>query len=485
MYHKLRLVCLTIIAVVAGSNSQSQIITDWTLQEAVQYAVNHNISIQQNELNRRLEKLTLQQNQLAQLPSLNVSTGYGRSFGRSIDPTSNQFVDGSSYDFMSITGSADVLLFGWFQRRNRITQSKYALKAADKDLEQIKNDISLNVATGYLRLVLAKEQIKINEKQVELSKEQLDQTRQLAEAGSVPELNVAQLEAQLAADSANLITAISEEVSAVLDIKALLNLDFNIPFNVKIPDIAEIETDFGNVHLPPEEIYETAARVLPSLYAPEMRLMAANKGYAAAKGALFPQLALNVQAGTNYSTLNKDYKVDGIAVSPATGTFAYDSSSNTAYQVFQTTPLFSSSTLPLGKQLDNNFRQTISLGVNIPLFNGWQSQTALRQAKINVLSQRLNLQQSELNLKQDVYKAHNDARNALQKYYAALRAAEAARRARDFAKQRNDLGLTNMVEYLVIQNNWYKAEGNLASAKYDLIFKMLVIEYFLGNEIKL
>ncbi|MBZ0100011.1 MAG: TolC family protein, partial [Taibaiella sp.] len=213
---------------------------------------------------------------------------------------------------------------------------------------------------------------------------------------------------------------------------------------------------------------------------------AARKGHAAAVGGLYPQLALSVQAGTNYSTLNKDYNfTGGSTISPVQGTYAYDSAGNSIYQVYQATPVFTTNTIPLGQQLDNNFRQTISIGVNIPLFNAWQAQTTARQAKINMLTQQLNLDQAELKLKQDVYKAHNDARNALQKYYASVRAADAARRAQEFARKRNELGLTNTVEYLVIQNNWYRAEANMVSAKYDLIFKLKVIDFYLGNELKL
>jgi outer membrane protein len=456
---------------------------DWTLQRAVQYALDHNISIQQNELNRRLEKLTLQQNQLSQLPSINLSTGYGRSFGRSIDPTSNQFVDGSSYDFMSLSGSADVLLFGWFQRRNRITQSKYNLQAAGKELEQLQNDISLNVATGYLRILLAKEQVKINEQQVALSEQQLGQTRSFADAGRVPELNVAQLEAQLAGDSSNLIAALTEYNSAILDIKALLNLDFDVPFEAVVQE--DIETDFDNVHISPDEIYAAALSRMPVISGARLRLQAAQKGHAAAKGGLWPQLAISAQAGTNYSTLNKDYTLTGATVNPVQGTYAFDSSRNDILPIYQTTPVFTTNTLPLGKQLDNNFRQTVSLGINIPLFNGWQAQTAAKQAKINMLTQQLSVDQVELKLKQDVYKAHNDAKNALQKYYATVRAADAAKRAHEFAQKRNELGLTNTVEYLVIQNNWYRAEANMASAKYDLIFKLKVIDFYLGKELKL
>ncbi len=474
---------IILIPVLFNQNYATAQDTDWTLQRAVQYALDHNISIQQNELNRRLEKLTLQQNQLSQLPSINLSTGYGRSFGRSIDPTSNQFVDGSSYDFMSLSGSADVLLFGWFQRRNRITQSKYNLQAAGKELEQLQNDISLNVATGYLRILLAKEQVKINEQQVALSEQQLGQTRSFADAGRVPELNVAQLEAQLAGDSSNLIAALTEYNSAILDIKALLNLDFDVPFEAVVQE--DIETDFNNVHISPDEIYAAALSRMPVISGARLRLQAAQKGHAAAKGGLWPQLAISAQAGTNYSTLNKDYTLTGATVNPVQGTYAFDSSRNDILPIYQTTPVFTTNTLPLGKQLDNNFRQTVSLGINIPLFNGWQAQTAAKQAKINMLTQQLSVDQAELKLKQDVYKAHNDAKNALQKYYATVRAADAAKRAHEFAQKRNELGLTNTVEYLVIQNNWYRAEANMASAKYDLIFKLKVIDFYLGKELKL
>lgn len=455
----------------------------WTLQSAVQYAIDNNISIKQSELNQRLAKLTLQQSKWAQLPNINISSGYGRSFGRSVDPTTNQFVDGtSSYDFMSLSGNADVLLFGWFQVRNRISQNKLSYEAAGKDLEQLKNDVSLNVATGYLRALLAKEQVKISEQQVSLSLAQLTQTQKFADAGRLPELNVAQLEAQLASDSSNLISAITEYNASILDIKALLNLPFETPFKFDLPEITA-EKYFSSALIEPSVVYNAAKKNMASIYSSELKYLAAKKGYAAAKGGLLPQIALNAQAGSNYSTLNKDFNITGITNTPIAGSFA----ANTAdtLQLYQTSPVFTTNTRPLGTQLDNNFRQSISLGVNIPLFRGLQQQTAVRQAKVNMLIQELNVTQAEITLKQQVFKAHNDAKNALQKYYAANRSANAAKRAYEFAQKRNELGLTNTVEYLVTQNNYATAAGNLAIAKYDLIFKLKVIDYYLGKELKL
>ncbi|XZF15280.1 TolC family protein [Chitinophagaceae bacterium MMS25-I14] len=474
------------IAMVAGlfcTKATAQADEDiWTLQRCVQYALDHNISIQQNVLNERLAKLTLQQSQYSQLPNASGSAGYGRSYGRSIDPTTNQFVNGD-YDFMSLSGNANVLLFGWFQVRNTIGKNKYALMAAHADLEQLQNDVSLNVANGFLRALLAQEQIHVNEKQVYLSAAQLDQTRKFAEAGRLPELNVAQLESQLATDSSNLISAISDYNASILDLKALLNLDFATPFNVKPPDVSTAE-QLTLESMNPEEVYNIAVTHFGSVKSSTYKVESAKKALSAAQGALYPQLGLGAQLQTNYASTYKQLgNVSLTGTDVETGTYTYINGVRT--MVYQPGVLYSYENTPLGRQLDLNFRQIVSLNLNIPIFNGWQARYNVRQSRINIENQQLNKYQTELKLKQDIYKAYNDARNSIQKYYAAQHAADAARRAYDFAQKRYDLGLTNTIEYLTTQNNQYKADASLLSAKYDLIFRLKVIDYYLGKELKL
>jgi outer membrane protein len=454
----------------------------WTLQRSVQYALSHNLSIKQNELNERLAKLTLKQSQFSQIPSLNVNTGYGRSYGRSVDPTTNQFVKGS-YDFLSMGGSADVLLFGWFQKRNTISANKLSLAASGAELDQLKDDISLNVATGYLRALLALEQIHVNEKQVELTKAQLGQTSKFVEAGRLPELNLAQVQSQLAGDSANLIKAISNYNSSILDLKALLNLDFEVRFDIIAPEV-DIADQVNLATLDPNSIYQEASGHFGSIKSQKLRLAAAEKAVDASKGALWPQLSLNAQLGTNYASTYTE--VTGVRITGSQITPAYVQPLDTLFfPVYQPTYEYTTRRIPLGSQLDQNFRQTVSFNLNIPVFNAWQAQYSLRQAKINRQSMELNKDQAELKLKQDVYKAYNEARNAVQQYKASERAAEAAQRAFLFAEKRYELGLTNTIDYLIIQNNQFVAEANQLSAKYDLIFKLKVIDYYLGKELKL
>lgn len=463
----------------AGASSQED---TWTLERCIAYALAHNISIQQNVLNERLAALTLQQTKLSQLPNANASTGYGISYGRSIDPTTNQFVDGS-YKFSSLGAQADVLLFGWFQRRNTIKKNELAHQAAQSDLEQLKDDVSLNIATGFLRALLAKEQIGVARKQVDLSYQQLTQTRRFAEAGRVPELNVAQLTSQVASDSSVLITAIADYNAAILDLKALLNLDFEVPFSITPPevDIASL-TELSSYT--PAAVYTEALKHFGAVKSAALKVASAEKGYQAARGQLLPQITLNAQVGSNYATTYKDYGAPVVTGSQATDAFI--DVGGTKYPIYQPTYTFSSATItPFNTQFGNNLRQTYSVNLSVPIFNGWTAQAGVRQSKISIASQELAKYNTELKLKQDVYKAVNDATSSLQKYNAALRASEAATAAYHFGEKRYTLGLTNMVEYLTIQNNQYRADASLVSAKYDLIFRLKVIDYYLGRQLKL
>lgn len=467
---------------VAAQNSPK---VNWSLQDAIAYALEHNISIQQNVLNERLALLNLRQSQYAQIPSLNLSPTYGISRGRSIDPTTNQFVNGS-YSFISAGASSNVLVFGWFQQRNTIAKNKYSLEAAKEDVSQLKNDVSLNVATGFLRVIMAREQIRVSEKQVALSAKQLDQTQRFAEAGRVPELNVAQLEAQLASDSSTLIAAKADYNAAVLDIKALLNLDFEQPFEATIPELP-MEDRISLQTMNPDYIYQEALKNIPSVRSSDLKLKSAEKALSAAKGGLWPQLSLSGQLGSNWTSTYKEISSSIDVNKPliSTNVISVVDGSGNPLNVFQPNVIYTQNSVSVAQQLENNFRQTVSATLNIPLFNAWQSQYSVRQAKINVQSQELNKYQTELKLKQDVYKAHNDVVNAIQKYYAAKRSREAAQRAFDFASKRYELGLTNTIEYLTTQNNLYQSEASYLNTKYDLIFKLKVIDYYLGNQLKL
>jgi outer membrane protein len=359
----------------------------------------------------------------------------------------------------------------------------WSLVGSHADLDQMKDDVSLNVATGFLRAVLAEQQINIAKKQVDLSSAQMQQTLAFVKAGRLPEVNAAQLQSQVATDSAALISAQADYTTALLDLKALLNLDFETPLRPVAPDLSSM--DAINFSLPePAAVYAEATKHFGAVRSSRLRLEASQKNAYSARAARLPQLSVGGQLGTNYAS--NFQTLTGVTTGPATETQYFvrgsDSLTVPVYQ-YGYNPTFGN--IPFTEQFQNNFRNTLSVNLTLPIFNNWQSQYNLRRAVAQAELDRIGQTTSEVTLRQNVYKAHNDARTAIQKWIAADRAATAARRAFELGQKRYELGLSNTVEYLSIQNNQYAAESQALQAKYDLVFRLKVIDYYLGRPLTL
>lgn len=453
----------------------------WTLQRTVKYATENNIDIKQSVLNERLARLQLMQSRLSQLPNGSISADVGRSYGRSIDPTTNQFIN-AGYTFSGLNGNVDVLLFGWFQKRNSIAQNAFLTKAAGADLDQLKDNVSLNVATAFLRILMAREQIRVQENQLTYSLKQKEQTQYFVKAGRSPELDLAQMEAQVATDSSAYFTGIANYQQSLLDMKAIMNFEISASYFAVAPDVRNIPlSEVGAMD--PEQIYAIASDHFGSVKSGQLRIEAAEKNLAVYRGALYPQLSLSAQFGTNYSSTLKE--ITDARFRQFTSNGQVVDVNGTSYNVKEPVYDISTRTKPFGDQFSNNFRQTVALSLTVPLFNGWVSRTNVGRAKVDVQSRTLDMESTRLKLKQDVYKAYYDAKVAVQKYYAATRADEASERAYNYAQKRYELGLMNALELLTTQNNSLKAKSDALSAKYDMLFKLKVIDYYLGKEITL
>lgn len=454
----------------------------WTYERCLKYALNNNLTLQQSVLQKKLAELTLKQNRLSQLPTINAGANGGYRFGRSIDPTSNTFVTQSLFN-SGFSLNVDADLFGWFMKQNNIAASKYQLYANNFLLEKARNDMGVSVANAFLQILLTTEQVNLSKLQVTLSEAQLSNTKKLVAAGSVPESNQADLEAQLARDSSTLVTAQNNNIIAVLTMKALLNLDFAVSFQVELPRNILQVPKLNLTETAPEMIFSAALAAQPQYRADEMMVKATTRTLAAARGALYPSLRFNASAGTNYA--NTIYEPFGTIV-PKLDTIGLVNVNGTNYNVVRPGATFPGQRLvPFGDQISNNFGQTVGLSLSIPLLNAWRLRGDVERAKIDVADKTLAMDINKQKLRQDVYTAHADAVGALQKYHAAVSTENASQKAYDFATKRFNVGLMNSVEYITTQTNLFKAQIDKVSALYDYIFKVKLLEFYRDQRISL
>ena len=454
----------------------------WNLKRAVDYALANNISVKQQDVQARLQELTYSQSKLSRYPNLNFGNSLGINTGRSIHRTTNLYTTQSIfYSGFSLQTNLDVFNFG--SKRNAIESNRYASQAAVASIEKIKNDISLNVAGGYLQALLSKQQIDISKIQVQQTVAQLSNTKKLVQAGSLPELNAAQLESQLAQDSSNLITAIGNETQALLYLKALLNLDAGTSFDIEAPPVELIPLE-PLAALQPEAVYILALENLPQQRVNDLLLQSAIKNVASARGAMYPSISMSGSIQTNYSSSKNNPQFLGSSITGFNPIGIVKGSLDTVIAPI-VTPAYRFYAAPFGNQFSDNFSNGVGVNISVPIFNGAAARTSWQRAKLNVETYELQKQQDNMTLKQDIYKAYTDAITSLQKFNAASKTVEATQKAFDFAKKRYDAGLLNTIDLITTQNNLYSASLQRLVAQFDYVFKMKVLEFYRGQGIKL
>lgn len=463
----------------------------WDLKSCVEYAIQHNISVQQADVQARLAKLQADLAKNSQLPSLTGSSGAGLRLGRSIDPTTNGFTN-TQFLYNNFGLNGGVQIFNAGKLRNNASATDYSWQASLADMQNAANDISLNVATFYLQILSAIEQTEIAKIQIAQTKEQLNATKKRVDVGLLPEINLLELETQLANDSSNFISAISSVEQSKLSLKALLNLDAAKPFDVVVQPVEQIKLQ-NFADLQPEYVFSIASQNLPNVKAANFRVKASEKNVKAAKANFYPTLSFGYSLSSNFSNQFKyisGYEFNGY--STPTAMSPYVNINNSKYYV--QSPVFTTTTSTRnwsniwngwGNQVNNNFGQSLGFQLNIPIFNAGQSKIAYQQAKLNFRTASLQEENTQRKLKQDIFSAYTTAVVAMNKLNATQKAMISAEKAYNFASKRYELGLLGTIELLNNQNNYLKAKVNYKAAQYEYVFRIKLLEFYKGENLSL
>ena len=441
-------VCSAMVLMSFSANAQEE----WSLEQCLSYAIENNIQIKQSGLQTESARLDKTQS-LAQLfPNLNASTGFNTNFGRSIDPGTNQFVNDQVNSNNFRVGS-NVTLFNGLRLLNTFKQSQLDVLAAEYDLQGLSNDISMNIATAFMQVMFSEELLSVAQEQLDISSEQLERTRKLVNAGSLPEGGLYDVEAQYSSNELQVINAENALSAAVLALKQILNLPASTAFRIKRPEV-DMPLD-GLAGKTVGTVYDHALNNWPQIKARETKLESARKSEQIAFATYTPSLTANASISTFYSSSFEDIDLT----------------------TFERTPI------PYGDQLDRNLSESIGLSLSIPIFNGLQSRTSVKKARLGRMNAESQLQDQKNQLYSSVQQAYNDAQAAKRQFDASDKSVKATEKAFEYAEQRYGVGMMNSLEFNTASNNLARVKSELLRAKYDYIFKMKVLDFYQGKPI--
>lgn len=454
---------------------------NWTLERCVRHALDNNLSIKQAELTSRNAELTVQQNKYSRLPDLGANVNAGYQLGRTIDPTTNTF-NNTRIGFNNLRISSGVTLFSGSRIKNNIKKSQFDLEASKLDLEENKKIIGLNVATAFLNILLGEEQFGNAQTQLNLSKNQLERTNRLITVGQLAPNARLDLEAQVARNEQILIDSKNSVDVSYLNLKQLLQLAPGESMALDFPEIT-VEDKALVQDYSIEQVYQTALQSEPSVAAAESRLASSYLDEDIARSGFMPTLTASGSLSSVYSSGAPDFdnpNLDNRTVELQSPAPVVINGIPTDIAFFREAGI----TFPIktySKQVNENFGQSIVLNLSIPIYSNHRNKINIERARLGAIGAELANQQTQDRLKIDVQNAVMSFQAARNSYLAADRSLKASDAAYNDAQRRFELGAINSFELNNAIDNKDIARTELTRAKYQFLFNMKVVEFYLGQ----
>ncbi len=417
----------------------------WNLRECCDYAVANNISIKQQENQRRQEEIQLSTAKNSRLPDLSGSVGQNFSFGRGL--TADNTYSNTNTSSTSFSLGTSVPIFTGFQIPNQIKLNQLNLEAATADLEKAKNDIRMQVAQAYVQILYDMEIADVAHRQIEIDSAQVARLQAFVNNGKASEAELSQQRATLANSTLTATQADNNTRLALLTLTQLLELPSPEGFSIVRPNISDFSEFSDYAALTPDAIYAEALGIKPEIVAQQLRLKGTEHSIKIAQAGNYPTLSLSGGLGTNYYTTS-GFKADGF-----------------------------------GTQLKNNFSQYIGLNLNVPIFNRFQTRNQIRTARINQENQQLTLDNTKKTLYQDIQKVYYNALNAQAKEKASQQAVATANDAFHLTQAKYENGKATITEFNEAKNNYLKSESDLVQARYENIYQQALIAFYRGKDL--
>ncbi len=429
-----------------GLSAQAQ--EGWTLRQCIDYAIEHNIDIRRTANTAEQSEVNVNTAKWARLPSLNGSAGQSWNWGR----TQTAIKDETTGDYSTVyvntnsnstnmSVSTNIPIFTGLEIPNQYALAKLNFKAAMADLEKAKEDISINIASAYLLVLLNKELHQVSLGQVELSKEQLARISRLAELGKASPAEVAEAKASVAQDEMKAVQANNNYQLALLDLSQLIELETPEGFTLSAPAVT---LDLLPL-TPPDEVYQTAVTTKAAVQAAQYRLEGSKHNIRIAQSDFYPQLNLNGSLGTNYySTLDRNFS----------------------------------------QQLRDNFSKYVGFSLSVPIFNRFSTRNRVRTARLQKENYSLQLDNVKKTLYKEIQQAWYTALASESKYTSSSTASNASAESFRLMSEKYDNGKATAVEYNEAKQNLMKAQSDELQAKYEYLLRTKILDFYKGVPIE-
>jgi len=416
----------------------------WSLTDCIQYALENNISIKQNEITVGQREIDLSNAKARRLPGVTGNVRESWDFGRGLT-SDNTYATGSNTASTSINVGLDLPIFQGFDISNGVKVSKLNLAAATTDLEKARDDIRVAVAKAYVQILYNQELLTVAENQVDIDRQLFERISEMKNNGKASAAEVAAQQATLAQSKLNETQASNNLKISILDLTQLLELESPEGFEIEIPSEESLQI---RLLASPEDVYAEAVGKKAVIQAENLRLEYAKVSIEKSKSAFYPTLSLSGGIGTGYYWNSKKESAS------------------------------------FGKQLNTNFSPSLGLNLSIPIFQRLSARNSVKTARLAFDKQKLQLENTKKSLYKEIQQAYYNALASQSQLQSSEEAAISAEESYRLNTEKYENGKANITEYNESKNRWLEAASNFLQARYKCVYQTMILDFYRGIDLK-
>lgn len=422
---------------------------NWTLQNCIDHALQHNIQIQKSRLSEQTSQQTTAESKAALLPSLSASLSEAVAY-RPFQQQGGNFVNGSvasSTSNKTIANgnygvNASWTLWNGNQNRNTIKSNQLSEQIASLQPQQTANTIQEQIAQLYVQILYTQEAVKTNQKLLENDEQLLQRGQELLRNGKATQADVAQLQAQVDNGKYDVVNSRTQIASYKMQLRQLLQLSDTVDFNIQTPEGLDTQLIYSIPSI--SQVYQAALQSRPEIKSSQLAIEQSNLDLKIAQGAYSPTISLTA----------------GLTDSHMTGTG-------------QT----------IGNQLRDNFDGQIGVNISIPIFDNRKRKTTLEKAKINQLNSQLDLQDNQLNLRNTIESYWLEATNNKQKYEASKSQVKSQQTSYELVSEQFKQGKQNIAQLLESRTSLLSAEQTMLQSQYTTLLNVTLLKFYQNEKL--
>lgn len=322
-----------------------------------------------------------------------------------------------------------------------ISASELYKTAQNENLRATAQGIVTQTRISYYQALVAKEKVELIKAQIERIRKNLADTKVLLEQGYADEYSVLQLEVQLSNIEPQLIKSEYELKNSYQQILDVMGLPVQLSIGLK--------GDLGSFNV--DEVQTSSSENV------ELKNIDTLIPLTLSEDSAFTKQALNLRGDIRILDVQKSLQQKQLIANRSTYLPSIVANYNLSWSASQPgNPIF------FGTEENRARSQTVSLGVQIPLFQGFQRDAAIQQSKIEIKDTQLQLFQAKQTANKEIYSATQGLREALQTSDALKKALNQANTGYERAVIRNRNGIGSQQELNDAELQLQQAEINYA-----------------------